>query len=360
MLYYLTTAEHPGPIWDIIRSSGWRNLPFLQPLTYEALFHSRKAPRGHYIFTDFDRLTAYEVQCAARIAEAVQAADPNLKIYNHPGRTLERVPLLSRLYKAGINSFNVTRIDTGDRPTGWPVFIRCEDDCKRPDTGLLNNDAEYDAALADMAARGIPLKRRIAVQYRAELSPDGFYRKYGAFRVGGRIVLQHILRNADWYVKHGQIKDDDAARLEFTQLFDNFAAHASQLEAVFALAGIDYGRVDYSIVNGRIEVYEINTNPVLRGPGRRRPGGGGSLEKQKRTVPMLIGGFRAMNPPHASGGAIRFELPKPVFQHFPGLDLYARAKWTAYNLEALRTAWRQPINPLAATTAPSRKSVAQP
>jgi hypothetical protein len=30
---------------------------------------------------------------------------------------------------------------------------------------------------------------------------------------------------------------------------------------------VDYGRVDYTIVGGRIQVYEINTNPQITVPG---------------------------------------------------------------------------------------------
>ena len=41
-------------------------------LTYEELFFERAAPIGHYIFTDFDRLSRYEVECAAAFARALQ------------------------------------------------------------------------------------------------------------------------------------------------------------------------------------------------------------------------------------------------------------------------------------------------
>ena len=32
---------------------------------------------------------------------------------------------------------------------------------------------------------------------------------------------------------------------------------------MFAIARIDYGRIDYGIVGGRPQVYEINTNPTV-------------------------------------------------------------------------------------------------
>ena len=39
--------------------------------------------------------------------------------------------------------------------------------------------------------------------------------------------------------------------------------HEAELRAIFKLARIDYGRIDYGIKDGQIQVWEINTNPML-------------------------------------------------------------------------------------------------
>jgi len=39
--------------------------------------------------------------------------------------------------------------------------------------------------------------------------------------------------------------------------------HAAMLEEIFDLAGIEYGRVDYGLRDGRPQVWEINTNPAV-------------------------------------------------------------------------------------------------
>jgi hypothetical protein len=39
--------------------------------------------------------------------------------------------------------------------------------------------------------------------------------------------------------------------------------HAEALRRVFALARVDYGRIDYSLRSDGIEVWEINTHPIL-------------------------------------------------------------------------------------------------
>jgi hypothetical protein len=36
--------------------------------------------------------------------------------------------------------------------------------------------------------------------------------------------------------------------------------------AAFEIAGVDYGRADFGLVNGRPEIYEINGNPSMSGP----------------------------------------------------------------------------------------------
>lgn len=341
MLYFLTKAYSGQTIWFFIWGVGWRRVPYIQPLTYEEVFRSRRAPVGNYVFTDFDRMSAYEIQCAATLAQAMEDFDPAIKIYNHPLRALERFALLTKLQKEGINDFGVVRLEGGGRPAAYPVFIRCEDDCKKPDSGLLADETEFDTAIAGLAERGIPLKRRIAVQYHAQASPDGYFRKYGALRIGGRVILQHILRNTDWYVKRGQVERDAAAEQEFMSLFDNFT-HAETLERVFKLAGIDYGRADYGIVDGRIQIFEINTNPTIPKLRRKRAHNDG---RYLRLAPALMAGFEAMNTPHRTGPPIRFRLPLPQFEPFHPLGFWTQAELLRLRLRAIDSAIRHPSIP---------------
>ena len=39
--------------------------------------------------------------------------------------------------------------------------------------------------------------------------------------------------------------------------------HRAELLEVFRLANIEFGQIDYALLNGRIQVWEINTNPHL-------------------------------------------------------------------------------------------------
>ena len=51
--------------------------------------------------------------------------------------------------------------------------------------------------------------------------------------------------------------------------------HQDALREIFGLAGIDYGRMDYGLLDGKVQVWEINTNPTIIGSRLRR-----SVERQ--------------------------------------------------------------------------------
>ena len=138
---------------------------------------------------------------ADTIARRVREVAPEAKILNRPAIVLERYPLLRQLAEQGLNDFSVYRLDSGEMPKRYPVFVRCEDDCKPPDTQLLGSEEELKEAIDRLAETGTPLKRRIAVEFCAAPGPDGYYRKYGVFKVGSYLIPQNILRTPGWYVK---------------------------------------------------------------------------------------------------------------------------------------------------------------
>jgi hypothetical protein len=51
---------------------------------------------------------------------------------------------------------------------------------------------------------------------------------------------------------------------EWAYLHDN--PHERELRQVCELARIDYGRIDYAVVDGRIQVWEINSNSWITNP----------------------------------------------------------------------------------------------
>jgi len=154
LIFYLSTERFSSTIRHYVKYFDGELRGVVKALSYEELFFENAGPVGHYIFTDFDRLSRYELECAAAFADTLQETVPEARILNHPLTVLERYPLLVALNRAEINDFTATRIESGDRPQSYPVFIRAEDGYGGPETDLIHNDAEYDAALTAFAQRG--------------------------------------------------------------------------------------------------------------------------------------------------------------------------------------------------------------
>ena len=87
------------------------------------------------------------------------------------------------------------------------------------------------------------------------------YRKYATFVIGDTVIARHLIGSTDWQVKEADLLDTDLLCEEVEYVDAN--PHERELREVFALAHVDYGRVDYSLHDGRMQVWEINTNPTL-------------------------------------------------------------------------------------------------
>lgn len=329
MIYYVTAERFGSSVRRMLRRGDRSLRRIITPLSYEELFFERAAPIGHYIFTDFDRLTAYELETVAQVARILTARVPGARIYNDPVKVLQRLPLLQALHKAGINDFTAIRLEGDARPARYPVFIRLEDGFAGPETALIHDAAAFDAALAELDRRALPRRGRIAIGYAAEPGPDGLFRKYGAFNFSGRIVPYHLQRNDSWVVKRHLTRDGGVVRsqtdyhaagaVDEERQFLQDNPHADVLARAFAIAGIDYGRADYGIVGGRVQIYEINTNPHL--PGAAAASSRSQL-RQLRLGPMSAG-FAAMNPPLPVRGRIAFAdiRPRAHDVHLPRVRL---------------------------------------
>ncbi|QKD00812.1 hypothetical protein [Mesorhizobium loti] len=296
MIVYVVTARFSTTIQRLIHGLGAEAKGLLSYITYEEMFFERATPLAHHIFTDFDRLSRYELDCAATVALRLQAQAPEVRILNHPLHALERVPLLHKLNMQGINDFAVQRLDTGARPTKYPAFLRAEDGYGGPETGILRSDAEFDDAIAQMQRNGRALKGRIAVGYVGEPDEKGFYRKYGAFNVGGAIVPQHLMRSEQWVVKKNSAAIGPAEAEEELD-FIRRNPHADHLANVFRIGGLDFGRVDYGFHQGRLQVYEINSNPSFPDFAKSD----GRSERRPLIRERFLSALCAINTPHRRG-----------------------------------------------------------
>lgn len=262
MIVYLVRRRHRYTI-DLFLASHGHRLPFrLEVIPWERALRARRLPVATYLFCDLERLGPADQERAARLHAALTAA-PGARVLNDPLRSLGRYELLRRLHVEGHNDFDAVRLTEARWPERWPVFVRDEREHVGALTPLLRSREELEAAVAGLVAEGRTRDGRIAVEFGAEPDADGWFRKYGAFRVGDRIVPRHVFWSEHWVVRSAGRVDAEREAEELRYVREN--PHEAELREIFDLAHIDYGRIDYGLVGGRVQTFEINTNAVLAG-----------------------------------------------------------------------------------------------
>lgn len=186
---------------------------------------------------------------------------------------MRRYELLRNLFEKGINCFDVYRLTEGRKPKNFPVFIRVENAHHGAATKLFETQTELDGAIEELLRVGAVRDVGLIVEFVDTKGDDGLYRKYSAFAVGDDVMPVHIQFSKNSIVKHTDIVTEETVREELAY-HDNFP-HEDVIRNIFKMARIDYGRIDYSLKNGNVVVWEINTNPMLYLPASsvslRRP-----------------------------------------------------------------------------------------
>ena len=228
--------------------------------TYEGFTPKMKVPGGAWIFADLERVSVGQAWLAASLHGQI-AELPGFRCLNHPLEAQRRYRLLRSRYDRGLNAFDIRRANDRVRLKRFPQFIRREDDHDGPRSGLLHTEAQVDRALIEALARGANPSDLLIVEFVDTRGDDGVYRKYGATRVGDRIVPRHVLFDTGWIVKTPHLRDD---RLDAEDLaFLHGDPHRDQVRAAFDDARIAFGRIDYAVKDGQVQVFEINTNPIM-------------------------------------------------------------------------------------------------
>lgn len=261
MIYYLATAHHRYTMTSYLQTWGRALAGRVQVLPYEELRIARDPPPGSYVFTDMDRLSDAERQEATGVWERLRRAGDNFRLLNHPLRTMRRLELLTALHERGVNRFAAyPAAHHVPPPERFPVFLRREDDHLGRVTPLLRTPDELEAAVRRAASEGC-LKGMLVIELCDTADASGVFRKYSVFVVGSRIIPRHVLFSRDWQVKMPDLLDEDKLREERDFLEAN--PHEARLREIAALARVDYGRIDYALSEGGLQIWEINTNPLV-------------------------------------------------------------------------------------------------
>lgn len=265
MIYYLARTEHHYPVGDYLKSWAGPSHPVIKILAYEGL--PTILPRGTYIFSDLDRLTSAQSELMADVRDQLAAAGDGIRLLNHPMRSLGRFALLRDLLEVGRNRFRAYRASEPLDDVCFPVFLRRADEHDGNVTGLLRDHREVDQAIVRALLSGVELDDMLIVEFCDTSQGSGRFRKYSAFRVGDRIIPRHLIFSEKWMQKYPDILDAAAIAEERTYLESN--PHARELLEIFDRAHIEYGRIDYGLLDERLQVWEINTNPIVMLPRNR-------------------------------------------------------------------------------------------
>ncbi len=259
MIYYLVTPEYTHTMRTFLDHWAGDVRGRIRILTYDEAFHSPELPVGTYIFSDLERMLPAETETATLVWNQLHGA--GARLLNHPTRTLRRYDLLTMLYAKGRNRFRVARATDRAAELRFPVFVREEADHAGSITKLLANRRKLDDALSGAMVRGHRLKNLLVEEYCDTSDANGVFKKHSAFIIAGRVVPCHVDCSRGWVVKDTDIVSPEVMEEERRYLETN--PHRQWLEETFALAGVDYGRIDYSLLGGAPQVWEINTNPIV-------------------------------------------------------------------------------------------------
>lgn len=264
MIYYVLPSHgRSHSIDEFLGSWGSGLKSILVPLTYDEFYRKTGFEAGTYIFTQFEALGRTELAYVVRVAGRMAQRPELFRILNCPDVYCSRLELLDRLYARRINRFRAFQLGriAADQ-LRYPVFIRSSSEHVLWDTRLLIDAGEFEAERRKWAlALPHEFNDFLAIEYEHSADEEGMFRKYSAMRIGDRIVPRHVLFSRNWATRFPDIVDEQTAAEEagFVKEFP----HRAQLEEFFKIADIDYGRIDYTVLNGAIHVWEINTNPVV-------------------------------------------------------------------------------------------------
>jgi hypothetical protein len=261
MIRFLISRGHGYTFKSVLKSPA---APPAKLMNYDQLLRSRWLGHGTYVFADIDRLSFWDLELAAQAYAEMKSA--GLRVLNNPARVKTRYALLRALHAGDLNNFNIHRADEIGAAVRFPVFLRKNQSHEAPLSDLLQNADELSQAIETAVTGGTPAEHLVVIEFAAEPIRPGMYRKLSAFRIGDTIIPHISVHDTVWLVKYGQhgIASDELYRDELNLLQTNpFADH---LRRAFDIAGIEYGRADFGMYKGRIQIYEINTNPAVAWP----------------------------------------------------------------------------------------------
>ena len=270
MIHFVVPGAQEFAIRDFIGAWGERLASRVSIIHYEDFATARSLPSGAYILSALDQLQPSGRDLIASITDQLVRRGPGVRLLNHPRTTLLRYDLLSMLHREGLNPHRAVRADGELGNLRYPVFLREEHAHTGTLTPLLHTFRELSEELGLSVARGYRLKDLLVVEFCDTADASGYYRKYAAFIIGSRVIARGLAYARDWMLK-ARGSDFSPAMLEEERQFVLGNPHENEIRRIAGLGGVEYGRIDYALKDGRVVTWEINLNPTI-GLGRGQRG----------------------------------------------------------------------------------------
>ncbi|MET3960900.1 hypothetical protein ABIE44_000834 [Marmoricola sp. OAE513] len=283
MITYYATSPHGYTFRKFVDSWAPELAEQSRVVGYSEIDLASPPAPGLHVLTDFERLLPPERAFVRRLHRRLQGA--GRRVIGDPGRWLGRHALLERLHAEGINDFRAYTVDELGPHVRFPVFLRWANAHDGSLGEPVLDQTELEARLARIARdhhrRWRWIRDQLLVVEKVDArSPDGLFRKYSIARIGSEFVPRHVEVSGNWVTKYPSVVTPATVAEE-----EAFLAEPQDLDLVrrvFDLAGIEFGRIDWGYADGRAQIWEINTNPMLapggvphelREPSQRRLAG---------------------------------------------------------------------------------------
>ena len=279
MIFFLIEAFERGSVETLEKRVGTDLGERIKCLIYDDLPLLPDFGPGTYIFGNFGLLSRAYQTCALELADALTDAGPGFRVLNHPHKVLDRFELLKKMAADGINDFQVYRAREWRACTlSFPVFVRDKDDHAGSRTDLIHDEITLEREISRLTRLGRnQMDNLIIVEFCDTSDACGFHRKYSAQRVGDNILTRCLNFSDGWITKqddtgyrYSGTLEPHSERIEEEMQYMRNNPHENWLRRVFSIAGIEYGRVDYGVLDGRPQLWEINTAPAMGGMGNKK------------------------------------------------------------------------------------------
>ncbi len=184
----------------------------------------------------------------------------------------------------------------GDFGLGYPLILRRDGVHQGQDVHLAGSPREarrlIEERLRDLAE--LPPRERpkgrldLAVEFVDTRDPQGRYRKWRSYVIGGRVLPRMLNVSRHWLVNFGNLIEDEAAVAEDREFVRGGEPQAEQVRRAAALTGADIVALDYGRrADGSVVFWEANRHFLMLGdqgyeqPDRMAGATGRSAEERR-------------------------------------------------------------------------------